>query len=843
MCDTSNAFIYYYKNSTSANQSNLYRFSRRTAIGSMKLGTAGSVTMTNMNAYPLTASPTLTNPDMILPYSDEETSVSTSSWKNNRNGFGYDTNDNNFSPAASLITPRTPIFYGTGTILSDIGEVTEAEGTSIGQKNEFIEKKISRHPQYNSPVRSSPKNTHEAFRERAKVESHRRHLSNQSMSTVASDETCTHVFKHIEENLTFDDISFQGDDEESALDTDSDDTTSSEVRRSWKECVKFDINDQSSSALSRRAEKILLNAKRRLNAMEGNLNRARTSILEWQDSCSVSIDNTSPATCSKSSADQNDPLVPHGIFSSKTKHWELESEPACEKLVKCGRDYKNHQSESSQTLDVSLRLPEKWESFLSEHNEYSDENFDSKSCSKISVIKTPSSGSPPKSSQISDNSQSNLNQTFNNRISEDNLNHLGETRVLTRSASSLQMREIQDQMQGLKGRLSFLRDRTKNDIVRRRSLQSMKIPTPFTFAEKHCFEDKGHFISEQLNVNSEISRSHSTNDSDSSMDARKSNPKLPDSHPEIDSNKELSMGTTSDLKLSNITLNSEEENKSYEPFNKDDADDSEDDASESDASVYYDTTVSHEDREDAFDYEHFFLHSAMGTIGEQRRGSFSSEESVATTRGYPNLTQDNYSSVDESNTHLRSPSTDTLSTVASFQTAVEGMDIEDNLEENKLDSYAVRSNQINPSKNYSYLGNREMTRKPSIVYLQSTGTKSRFSISSYMPKRRLIEARFMINDISGEPSTSYQSEVNLTPRVKSSKTENKRAAAVNHSSLDPNSMEQLSNDDQTLVKRLINSLGECVLSLQETGKTYDARVWRRRLDAARRVLEGFEGAV
>lgn len=811
----------------------------------MKLGTIGSATMTNVNAYPLTVSPTLTNPDMILPYSDEETSVSTSSWKSNRNGFGYDTNDNNFSPAASLITPRTPIFYGTGTILSDIGEVTEAEGTPIGQKNETVEKRITRHPQYHSPIRSSPKNTHEAFRERAKTESHRRHMSNQSMSTVATDETCAHIFKHIEEDSTFDDISFQGDDEESALDTDSDDTTSSEVHRPWKECIKFDMNDQSSSALSRRAERILLNAKRRLNAMEGNLNRARTSILEWQDSCTVSMDNNSPFTRSESLADHDDPPMPHRIFSSKTKNWEVQSEPAYDKVIKCEKNYEKNLSEPSQAVDVRLRFREKSDSLLSDYNiEHSDENFDSKSSSNMSVMKTLSSGSPPKLSKVSNNPLSNFNQTFTNRISEDNVNQFGETRVLTRSASSLQMREIQDQVQGLKGRLSFLRDRTKNDIVRRRSLQSLKIPTPFTSAENNCFEDKDHFISEQLNLNSKSFCSHSTNNSDSSMDGRMLDPKLHDPYPEMDSGKELSIDAASDFKLKNITLNSEKENKSYqEPSDRNDADDSEDDASESDASVYYDTTVSHEDREDAFDYEHFFLHSAMGTIGEQRRGSFSSEESVETTRGYPNLTQDNFSSVDESNSHLRSRSTDTLSTVASFQTAVEGTDIENNLEENKLDSFAVRSSHIDPTKNCGCLGNREMARKPSIVYLQPTVTKSRFSISSYMPKRRLIEARFMIHDISGEPSTSYQSEANLTPDINPSKIENKRAAAVNHSSLDSSSMKQLSNDDQTLVKRLINSLGECVLSLQDTEKTYDARVWRRRLDAARRVLEGFEGAV
>jgi hypothetical protein len=54
----------------------------------------------------------------------------------------------------------------------------------------------------------------------------------------------------------------------------------------------------------------------------------------------------------------------------------------------------------------------------------------------------------------------------------------------------------------------------------------------------------------------------------------------------------------------------------------------------------------------------------------------------------------------------------------------------------------------------------------------------------------------------------------------------------------------LSKDDQILVERLVASLGKCVLGLQESGRaSYDGRVWRRRLDAARRVLEGQQGAI
>ncbi|CAK3956963.1 Hypothetical predicted protein [Lecanosticta acicola] len=56
--------------------------------------------------------------------------------------------------------------------------------------------------------------------------------------------------------------------------------------------------------------------------------------------------------------------------------------------------------------------------------------------------------------------------------------------------------------------------------------------------------------------------------------------------------------------------------------------------SEDEVSVYEDAqneqnaVIAHEDREDAFDYEHFFLHSALGTYGHSRGGSDVSETST-----------------------------------------------------------------------------------------------------------------------------------------------------------------------------------------------------------------------
>jgi hypothetical protein len=62
--------------------------------------------------------------------------------------------------------------------------------------------------------------------------------------------------------------------------------------------------------------------------------------------------------------------------------------------------------------------------------------------------------------------------------------------------------------------------------------------------------------------------------------------------------------------------------------------------------------------------------------------------------------------------------------------------------------------------------------------------------------------------------------------------------------LQPSPVHMLAKEDQILVERLVASLGKCVLGLQEAGRaSYEGRVWRRRLDAARRVLEGQEGAI
>jgi hypothetical protein len=51
----------------------------------------------------------------------------------------------------------------------------------------------------------------------------------------------------------------------------------------------------------------------------------------------------------------------------------------------------------------------------------------------------------------------------------------------------------------------------------------------------------------------------------------------------------------------------------------------------------------------------------------------------------------------------------------------------------------------------------------------------------------------------------------------------------------------LQKEDQVLIERLVANLGRCVLGLSENGRaSTEARVFRRRIETARQILEGLD---
>lgn len=220
---------------------------------------------TSSSALP--ASPTLTNPDMILPdfpdYGDNTLSLDDlqsplTAWKSAQAGdLGFNLSTEAF--IAGPVTPTTPIIYGNGTMLSDIGEVTEVESTCGPSRSRSGSTRSEL-----AAIVTSTALPYEAIKQRIKQSrmAHQRHMSADSNSTVTAQDQ-TGLFADFDDAVSVDDSNFQGDDEDSVADSYIDDASVQETISPAME--SFDPDDaRYSTTLSQRAEQILANAKRRL---------------------------------------------------------------------------------------------------------------------------------------------------------------------------------------------------------------------------------------------------------------------------------------------------------------------------------------------------------------------------------------------------------------------------------------------------------------------------------------------------------------------------------------------------------------------------------------------------
>lgn len=255
---------------------------------------------------PLPASPTLTNPDMILPdYPDydrhdlpdadlDHAEHSLMMWNNGHtSSSGSDMHHmfvatglagpRAYGPAGP-VTPTTPIIYGNGTMLSDIGEVTEVEST-VGKPSPVRVKSAIRRAA--SPKRGSggeggpgPALTAESagmIRKRAKQNmraKRERRSSMESTSTITTEDHPAPIPTDFDDSVSVGDSVFQGDDEESMASSYVEGTAAVEPMRLGVARVEnIDrLSTYSTTSLSRRAEEILANAKKRLTVC-GKLSR------------------------------------------------------------------------------------------------------------------------------------------------------------------------------------------------------------------------------------------------------------------------------------------------------------------------------------------------------------------------------------------------------------------------------------------------------------------------------------------------------------------------------------------------------------------------------------------
>nr|POE47475.1 hypothetical protein CFP56_00806 [Quercus suber] len=573
-------------------------------------------------------------------------------------------------------------------------------------------------------------------------------------------------------------------------------------------------DEQASAILSKRAEQILANAKRRLNVMEGNLRGARDLVAPLT---AANLKRATSLGSSHGSPYASRSLLLSGSYDpsaqpARTLHSQLSSPTM-------SRDYQGHARNFSAnsvhdrvyktsgrhvSLARSNRIPVKVNDSTVNHALRSSRSYDSFANNSAiyhaisgDARRSPRGSPDPALEPLPEDDASQTN-TYDDRY------------VFRKHASSLSRYspsipdDLRSQMSTLRGKISNLKERAKEDSLRRQSLLNLKTASPFSnagsdspelyytpsstpgiseldgnavahwtdrsgpllpfagrespglarsgnaFAERAAAERQqqaagsGHLpvqeparplrsttSAQQLSPHqrtpsgSAIIQSakqrfshhqHSTSKSSSNSSGSLSSNRQRFSHhryqashssSESGSSKNSAQSTigrgTDDLTTSDDGLFMHRDNGKVQPtavqIHDTDA------MSEDGESVYEDAedvpepaVVAHEDRDDAFDYEQFFLHSAMGIYSRPRRDSMSSDDSVSsaqTARGprtsahpigeeddglldddgdlFPPATPQTPERLREieRNIHNRTHSADSVNSASTFETALE----------------------------------------------------------------------------------------------------------------------------------------------------------------------------
>lgn len=422
---------------------------------------------------------------------------------------------------------------------------------------------------------------------------------------------------------------------------------------------------------------------------------------------------------------------------------------------------------------------------------------------------------------------------------------------LHRSASTTS--SLRDQMNDLKGRISSLKIRAQEDNLRRRSMQTLRTPSPFTSAEiwysgteayknsgspvtadagvgiktesptrKALYEDEGSDSTPRTTTTTATSADHmrTLTQGKNNIDRRTVDRSQHHTADHYDDSQDAEPeGTDDDVNGQDLSGVEESDND----FVSVEGDEYEHGGSSIYEDAVYEMPVAerHEDRVDAFDYEHFFLHSAMGTYSQGRRSSSSSSsstDSVATTRPVTAIQnhEDSTSPARRISYHQRNPSVDSISTIASFATAAEEQP-DDEEENEQMDRFSQQ-----------LLSNRQSVAPRHATPNGLTSPRSDSAINM----RRVNSSPTQTSNISRGSSpasdlvTGLQTSKIFSIMLETPKEEPRLA---------------LNEEEKQLIYSLAASLQQVCANLQSTaGDQYERKEWRRRLDEARRILNGEE---
>ncbi|KAL8704382.1 MAG: hypothetical protein Q9201_002451 [Fulgogasparrea decipioides] len=670
-----------------------------------------------------------------------------------------------------------------------------------------------------------------------------------------------------------------------------------------KAIVEEDDEPYSHAAMSVRAEEILANAKKRLTEMESNLNRARHTINRPSSSMS-SFNTTSdpqsmytlPKNLSPSKhRQQNSPPSSSSskghsrVFSETSVPSSMQTSPP--KREGHPDDVRSSSAIGSVGMDASTGAVPKqgsesrdwfWTGLTrnTSHgarlNNYGLQPLDEDGPPPLTFDSPERQQSPPLADNIAEFIPSNEHD-----LEDATTQYTSPSSTsLTRARSTNQMRDIRDQMQDLKGKISSLKQRAREDSLRRRSLQSLRTPTPFTAAEQWYTGASGY--------NRDRSRSRPREGSPPAIqpviEEEAETKQYPVQTPEPEGQKIVELATNGSSRNEpvleepslptdgSIARDSNDSPKTAidgfstesdvtadqtgleQPLMADQENGVEDGSGGGEQEMAESSALPiggrHEDRPDAFDYEHLFLHSRMGTLGQgsrSRSSSHSSEYSVETTKpsrvsaevgevssnGHTSLDEsamDQYSSDSRSSIHERKGSVESVSTVATFATATEGDGSASDADEEEW----VYRRPMAGSWEPEYPGSHKLTAgKKNVPQPGNKGTKHTTQVTSQP-----------LSTDTSAGSTPSPAEARIESQPSETATADLLAflssTLPSEDGASPRPIE-LSDSDRELAAKLVRSVAKVCVQLQAfsmEGNKYGGRPWRRRLDGARRVLDG-----
>jgi hypothetical protein len=458
----------------------------------------------------------------------------------------------------------------------------------------------------------------------------------------------------------------------------------------------------------------------------------------------------------------------------------------------------------------------------------------------------------------------------------------------SRAQSQLQVRDLKDQAAGLRTKVALLKVKTQEDNLRRRSLQSLRTPSPFTAAERwyssalehgngdaNVHSNAGYgWVSEPTSAKQDSSEQSTSNGTDeypidAPLSPQRQEP-ISSTSPHI--NDEFTFDNDDQSVLESHYEDAEEgeydddeegdidRERLNEILNEPYDDDDQSDIFEDFPSGTAPEATPHEEREDAFDYENFYLHSALGTFStnKMRRNSYGSTGSTETTR--PARDQ-------RPGTHNRNGSSDSVSTFATFATATENA--YDDYDDDQEDALQAIDQIVNNWNDFE----DEDGNSLDLLSLELSKLTRREGSTPVQSRRATVidrsdESRYLAASRNRDygPFTPTSKSLPIDRNISTPTTPvDAFMSSLSSRSASTRPPSSLNTDDTRLLEQVFESLGKVCTELQEltmaasapattngnttvnasgsagTTPTADPkyiRTLRRRLDAARRVLDG-----